>query len=69
MSERNMTEVEVDGFKYTVSTAAKGHVYEVLAAYESSKEALPILTVLPERPLVLAPEKKPIFGKKDKKKK
>lgn len=77
MSERNMTGIEVDGFQYRLSTAARNHIYEVLAPYSDTKEnaeapALYSPTPPPETPLRTIskePEKKPIFGKKDKKKK
>lgn len=76
MSERNMTGIEVDGFKYEVSTAARDHVFEVLERYESTKRE--VLRIQPvgyeqqpvERTIVSpTPEKTPIFRKKDKKKK
>ena len=64
--------IQVDGFKYEVSIAARSHIFEVLERYESTKKATDISAPAPPveaqpRTISSDPKKKPIF-RKDKKK-
>ena len=73
MGKENMTHMEVAGFDYTLSIAAKTHIEEILAPYDSMKVKIEQPT--PPAPPKEQPPLKPgssIFGekpKKDKKKK